>query len=269
MRLKGKVAIVTGAAGGIGRASAVLFAAEGARVTAVDVKKEGLGETVELVKRVGGEAHFSLTDVGNEEQVRTAVAETVARWGGVDILFNNAGIVLVKFLEETSESEWDRLMAVNLKSIFLGVKHTVPHMRRQGGGVILSTASISSFGGQFKTPAYVASKGAVMLLTKSLAMDYGADNIRVNCICPGITYTPMLQEHLEASGDPEGVLKKRLTRVPLGQVLTPDDIARGALYLVSDESKGVTGIAHVMDGGIISGFEYERAWTRTPRKEEL
>ena len=264
MRLKGKVAIVTGAAGGIGRASAILFAAEGARVTAIDVKQDGLSETVALVKQAGGEAHLSLTDVGRESQVKAVIDETVARWGRVDILFNNAGIVLVKFLEDTTEEEWDRLMAVNLKSIFLGVKHTVPHMRKQGGGVILSTASISSFGGQFKTPAYVASKGAVMLLTRSLAMDYGAFNIRVNCICPGITYTPMLQEHLEASGDPEGVLNKRLTRVPLGQVLTPVDIARGALYLVSDESKGVTGIAHVVDGGIISGFEYDRAWTQPP-----
>jgi len=264
MRLKDKVAVVTGAAGGIGRASAILFAAEGARVTAIDVKKEALNETVSLIQKAGGKAHLSLTDVGNEEQVKTAVAETVAQWGRVDVLFNNAGIVLVKFLEDTTEAEWDRLMAVNLKSIFLAVKHTVPHMRRRGGGVILSTGSISSFGGQFKTPAYVASKGAVMLLTRSLAMDYGADNIRVNCICPGITYTPMLQEHLEASGDPEGVLNRRLARVPLGQVLTPEDIARGALYLVSDESKGVTGIAHVVDGGIISGFEYDRAWTQPP-----
>jgi NAD(P)-dependent dehydrogenase (short-subunit alcohol dehydrogenase family) len=264
MRLKGKVAIVTGAAGGIGRASAILFAGEGARVTAIDVKEKALLETVALIQKAGGEAHPSLIDVGNSAQVKKAVDETVARWGRVDILFNNAGIVLVKFLEDTTEEEWDRLMAVNLKSIFLGVKHTVPHMRKQGGGVILSTASISSFGGQFKTPAYVASKGAVMLLTRSLAMDYGADNIRVNCICPGITYTPMLQEHLEASGDPEGVLKKRLTRVPLGQVMTPEDIARGALYLVSDDSKGVTGIAHVVDGGIIAGFEYDQAWTQPP-----
>jgi len=265
MKLKGRVAIVTGAAGGIGRASANLFAKEGARVTLVDVKKEALDETLALIQKEGGDARISLTDVGVEEQVKDCVDETVRGWGRVDILFNNAGIVLVKFLEDTSEREWDRLMSVNLKSIFLGVKHVVPHMRRQGGGVILSTASISSFGGQFKTPAYVASKGDVMQLTRSLAMDYGADNIRVNCICPGITYTPMLEEHLEASGDPEGVLKQRLTRVPLGQVLTPEDIARGALYLVSDDSKGVTGIAHVVDGGITAGFEYDRAWTQPPR----
>ena len=264
MRLKDKVAIVTGAAGGIGRASAILFAREDARVAVVDIKKEALAETAALIREAGGEVYLSVSDVANESEVKAVIDGTVARWGRVDILFNNAGIVLVKFLEDTTESEWDRLMAVNLKSIFFGVKQVVPHMRRQGGGVILSTASINSCGGLFKTPAYVASKGAVMLLTKSLAMDYGADNIRVNCICPGITYTPMLQEHLEASGDPKGVLEKRLTRVPLGQVLTPEDIARGALYLVSDESKGVTGIAHLVDGGIIAGFEYDRAWTRTP-----
>jgi len=195
--------------------------------------------------------------------VKTMIEVTVSRWGKVDILFNNAGIVLVKFLEETTAEEWDRVMGVNVKSIFLAVKYAVPYMRKQGGGVILSTASIGSFVGQFKTPAYVASKGAVMLLTKSLALDYGPDRIRVNCICPGITDTAMLREHIEASGDPQAVILERTARVPAGRFLMPEDIARAALYLVSDDSDGVTGIAHVVDGGLLAGAEYDSRRTHS------
>lgn len=260
MKLKDKVAVVTGAARGIGRASAVLFAKEGAKVTVADTRPDLGQETVRLIEAAGGEGYFALTDVSNEAQVKAMVDATVARWGRLDILFNNAGIALVKFLEETTEAEWDRLMAVNLKSIFLAVKHVVPRLRRQGGGVILNTASIGSFVGQFRTPAYVASKGAVMLLTKSLALDYGSDNIRVNCLCPGITDTPMFREHTEASGDPAAVMRKRKARVPLGRFLTAEDIAQAALYLVSDDSAGITGIAHVVDGGILAGAEYDASW---------
>ena len=260
MKLEGKVAVVTGAARGIGRASAILFAKEGAKVTVADTRVDMGVETTRLIENAGGEAQFIPTDVASEEQIRKMMLETVSRWGRIDILFNNAGIALVKFLEETSESEWDHLMGVNLKSIFFGVKHAVPYMRRQGGGVILNTASISSFVGQLRTPAYVASKGAVMMLTKSLAVDYGADNIRVNCICPGITDTPLLREHIECSSDPAAVVRERKARVPLGRFLTPEDIARAALYLVSEESEGVTGIAHVVDGGLLSAAEYSSSW---------
>jgi len=263
MKLKGKVAIVTGAARGIGHASAFLFAKEGARVTVAD-KCPDLGkETARLIDRAGGEAQFVETDVADEAQVKAMIEVTVSRWGKLDILFNNAGIVLVKFLEETTAEEWDRVMGVNVKSIFLAVKYAVPYMRKQGGGVILSTASIGSFVGQFKTPAYVASKGAVMLLTKSLALDYGPDRIRVNCICPGITDTAMLREHIEASGDPQAVILERTARVPAGRFLMPEDIARAALYLVSDDSDGVTGIAHVVDGGLLAGAEYDSRRTHS------
>lgn len=262
MKLTGKVAVVTGAARGIGRASAILFAKEGAKLTVADNRSELGQETVRLIEGAGGQAYFALTDVANEAQVRAMVNETVARWGRLDILFNNAGMVLVKFLEETTEAEWDRLMAVNLKSIFFAVKHAVPCMRRQGGGVILSTASTNGLVGQFKTPAYAASKGAVALLTKSLALDYGSDNIRINCICPGITDTPMLREHIEASGDAAAVIRERTARVPLGRFLKPEDIARAALYLVSDESDGVTGTALVVDGGMLAGAEYSSSWVK-------
>jgi NAD(P)-dependent dehydrogenase (short-subunit alcohol dehydrogenase family) len=260
MKLKDKVAVVTGAARGIGRASAILLAKEGAKVTVADNRPDLGQETARLIEEARGEAYFVLTDVTDEAQVKAMVETTIARWGRLDILFNNAGIVLVKFLEDTSAAEWDQVMGVNLKSIFLAVKYAVPHMRRRGGGGILSIASISSFVGQYKTPAYVASKGAVMLLTKSLALDYGADNIRVNCICPGITDTPMLREHIEASRDPAAFIREREARVPLGRFLTPEDIARAALYLVSDESDGVTGIAHLVDGGMLDGAEYNHGW---------
>lgn len=260
MKLKGKVAVVTGGARGIGRASAILFAKEGAKVVVADNRSDLGQETALLIEEAGSQAHFLLTDVTDETQVKAMVDDAVAHWGRIDILFNNAGIVLAKFLEDTTTAELDRVLSVNLKSIFLAVKQVVPHMRRQRGGVILNTASVNSFVGQFKLPVYTASKGAALLLTKSLALDYAVDNIRVNCICPGITDTPMLREHMEASGDPAAIIRERRARVPLGRFLTPQDIARAALYLVSDESDGVTGIAHVVDGGLIAGADYNANW---------
>jgi NAD(P)-dependent dehydrogenase (short-subunit alcohol dehydrogenase family) len=260
MRLEGKVAIVTGAARGIGRASAVLFAKEGAKVTVADVRP-GLGqETVDLIEGAGGQASFVPTDVSREADVENLVEQTVARWGRVDILFNNAAISKVTLLEDMSEAEWDHLMGVNLKSVFFGVKHVVPLMRRQGGGVILNMGSISGLVGQLRTPAYVASKGAVVLLSKTLALDYGADKIRVNCLCPGITDTPAFREHISSAANPEALIREREARVPLGRCLTPEEVARAALYLVSDDSVGVTGAAHLVDGGMLAGAEYSSTW---------
>lgn len=260
MKLAGKVAIVTGAARGIGRASALLFAKEGAKVTVADVRTDLGRETTDEIVRAGGVASFALTDVSKEDQVKKMVEETAARWGGIDILFNNAGYAQVKRVEETSEAEWDHLFAVNLKSVFFGVKQVVPIMRKQGGGVILNMGSISGLVGQLRTPAYVASKGAVVLLTKSLALDYGVDHIRVNCLCPGITDTPAFREHISSSSDPEALIRERQTRVPLGRFLSPEDVARAALYLVSDDSDGITGIAHLVDGGMLAAAEYSSAW---------
>src|ERR1700693_3438747 len=173
MKLPGRGAIVTGAAGGIGRAAVLAFAREGAKVSAVDINASGGSETVAIAADQSSEVVFERVDVGDEAEVKAVVDRTVARWGRLDILFNNAGVVLVKPLEETTEAEWDHLMSVNLKSIFFGCKHAIPHMRQAGGGAILNTGSIGSFAGQLNTPAYIASKGAVALLTKSLALDYG------------------------------------------------------------------------------------------------
>ena len=261
MKLKGKVAIVTGAAQGTGGASAILFAREGAKVTVADVRADLGEETAGLIRSAGGEAEFILTDVAKEADIKRMAEETISRWGRVDILFNNAGISLVKFLEQTSESEWDHLFNVNLKSIFFAVKYIVPQMRRQGGGVILNMGSIGSFVGQVRTPAYIASKGAIMLLSKSLAADYAVDNIRVNCICPGITDTPGFRESTsKQTAETATLLRERKARVPLGRFLTPEEIAKAALYLVSEDSEGVTGIAHLVDGGLLSVPEYSPTW---------
>jgi len=257
MKLRGRVAIITGAASGIGRASALTFAREGAQVTAADIDEEGGKETVARIQAEGHEAFSSRTDVTSEVEVKRMVEETIHRWGRIDILFNNAGIVLVKSLEETTEAEWDRVMSVNVKGAFLVTRHVVPHMRRNGGGAILNTGSIASFTGQAGTPVYTASKGAIALLTKSLALDFGRERIRVNCLCPGITDTPMLREHLGHGAEGEARIRARLSRVPLGEILEPEDVARAALYLVSDDSLGITGVLHVVDGGLLAAAEFD------------
>jgi NAD(P)-dependent dehydrogenase (short-subunit alcohol dehydrogenase family) len=256
VNLKDRVAIVTGAASGIGRASSIAFAREGARVTVADRDERGGTETVNIILAEGHEAFFASVDVTQESEIRQMVDETVNRWGRIDILFNNAGVLLVKTIEQMSGEEWDRVMAVNVKSAFLAAKHVVPHMRRMGKGAILNTGSIGSFTGQVSTPVYSASKGAIALLTKSLALDLGRDGIRVNCLCPGITDTPMLREHLGHGEEGEARIRTRLSRVPLGKILSPEDVARAAVYLVSDESEGITGILHVVDGGLIAASEF-------------
>jgi NAD(P)-dependent dehydrogenase (short-subunit alcohol dehydrogenase family) len=257
MKLQGKVAIVTGGASGIGRASAIAFAREGARVVVVDIDERNGEETVAAIATLGHDAFFARADVASETEVKRVVEETIARWGKIDILFNNAGVVLVKPLEEMTGEEWDRVMSINVKAAFLAIKHAVPHMRTSGGGAILNTGSIASFTGQLGTPVYSASKGAIALLTKSLALDFGRDRIRVNCICPGITDTPMLREHMGQGDEGEANIRTRLSRVPLGAILSPGDVARAALYLVSDDSAGITGILHVVDGGLLAAAEYD------------
>ncbi len=258
MKLIGKVAIVTGAASGIGRASAVAFARAGARVVVADRNSSGGQEVAAAISAEGHEAHFVHVDVSREADVKRLVEDTVALWKRIDVLFNNAGVLLVKSVEEMSEEEWDRVMAVNVKSAFFAIKHAVPYMRRTGGA-ILNTGSIGSFVGQVGTPVYSASKGAIALLTKSLALDLGRDNIRVNCICPGITDTPMLREHLGEGPDGESRIKERLSRVPLGKILSPEDVARAALYLVSEDSAGISGVLHVVDGGLLAAAEFDQS----------
>jgi NAD(P)-dependent dehydrogenase (short-subunit alcohol dehydrogenase family) len=257
MKLHGRVAIVTGAASGIGRASAIAFAREGAKVLALDLDEFNGQATVATICAEGNKAFFTKVDVSCEAEVKRAIEIVIARWGRIDILFNNAGVVLAKSIEQMTGDEWDRVMSVNVKAAFLAIKYSAPHMRRGGGGAILNTGSIASLTGQMGTPVYSASKGAIALLTKSLALDFGRDRIRVNCICPGITDTPMLREHLGQGAAGEARIRARLSRVPCGQILSPEDVARAALYLVSDDSIGISGVLHVVDGGLLAAAEYD------------
>ena len=256
-RLEARVALVSGAGSGIGQGIAELFAAEGAKVALLELDAAKGQETLERIHATGGEALLLPADVSKEADVRQAVAATLAAYGALHHLVNNAGIVLVKPLEECTEAEWDTVMAVNLKSVFLTVKHSLPALKRAEGATVVNVGSVSSFVGQGQTPSYVASKGAVMMLTKALALDYARYGIRVNCICPGITDTPLFRYHVSMTPDPEATLESRAARVPLGRFLTPRDIARAALYLSTDDSSGITGIAHVVDGGYLAAAEWD------------
>jgi 3-oxoacyl-[acyl-carrier protein] reductase len=252
-KLENRVALITGAGSGMGRATAQLFGGEGASVVVADVNAAGAQETVENIRAAGGKAVASCTDVTKASQVETMINLAIQTYGRIDILHNNAGVIIVKFLEDTSEEEWDWVMGVNVKSIFLAVKHAVPWMKRQGGGCIINTASTGSFMGQYMTPAYIASKGAVLLLTKTLSLDYAKFNIRVNCICPGAVDTPMLRRHFNNSPDPELAARREQDLMPIGRFLEPEEIAEGALYLASDAARGVTGTSLVIDGGSLAG----------------
>jgi len=256
-RLEGQTAWISGAASGIGEATAQLFAAEGARVALVDVQAD-LGEHAHsAIRAAAGDAVFLACDVAREDQVRASIEQTVARFGGLQILVNCAGIVHVQLLHGYSQEQWDRLMGVNVKSIFFSIKHGLAHLRKNPRSYMVNIGSISSFVGQASTPAYTASKYAVLGLSRSIALDYAALGLRCNCVCPGITDTPMLREHLNKTPDPKATLSKRVRRVPLGAALKPMEIARAVLYLSCEDSAGVTGTSLVVDGGYLAAAEWE------------
>jgi NAD(P)-dependent dehydrogenase (short-subunit alcohol dehydrogenase family) len=253
-RFEGRVAVVTGAASGIGLGIAERFAEEGAWVALLD-QHETDGETAATkIGNSGGICEFFRVDVSSEPDVVQALQRVTRRFGGVHHLVNNAGIVLVKGVEDCTVEEWDRVMNVNLKSVFLMVKHSLLWLRQSAGATVVNIGSVSSLIAQQGTPAYVASKGAVLLLSKALALDLAP--IRVNCVCPGITDTPMLRSHVNATPDPEKTLQERLARVPLRRALLPRDIAETVLYLSSDQSSGVTGTSVVVDGGYTAAAEW-------------
>jgi len=261
-RLKDAVAWISGGASGIGEGVARLFAAEGAAVAVVD-QQEGAGRRVaDQITASGGRALFIQCDVSNDEQVRKSVELTTGRWGSLQIIVNCAGITHVKPLHEHTEQDWDRLMGVNLKSIFLSTKHGIAYLRKNKRSYIVNIGSISCMVGQAVTPAYCASKGAVLPLTRCIALDYAVDGVRCNCVCPGITDTPMLRKHLSHAPDPEGALRERLKRVPIGIALTPHDIAKSVLYFSCEDSAGVTGTSLVIDGGYIATAEWHTDRTK-------
>jgi NAD(P)-dependent dehydrogenase (short-subunit alcohol dehydrogenase family) len=256
-RLQGQVAWVSGAASGIGAAVARLFAAEGAQVVLADVQTAPGKQVEKEIAGAGGAALFLPCDVTQEKQVHEAVDQAAARFGGLHIVVNCAGIIQVGPLHELDSRQWDHLMGVNLKSIYFSLKYAWPHLSRNRLSYMVNTGSISSFVGQAATPAYTASKYAVLGLSRSIALDYASAGLRCNCVCPGITDTPMLREHLDKTGDPQAALAKRLRRVPLGKAIQPSEIARAVLYLSCEDSAGVTGTSLVVDGGYLAAAEWE------------
>jgi 3-oxoacyl-[acyl-carrier protein] reductase len=246
MRLPNKIALITGAGSGMGRASAILFAEEGAKIAVADIDRKGGQQTVELIKQKGGDAIFVETDVSKASDVERMIKTTVDHFGRLDILFNNAGLPMLPTpVEDIKEEQWDKVMAVNVKGIFLGCKYAIPVLKRQGGGAIINTASISGVRPRPGQSAYSTSKGAAIILTKALAVELASHKIRVNCINPVATETPMLPK---LGATPEAA-KGIVATIPIGRMAQAKDIAYAALYLASDEAYMVTGVGLDVDGG--------------------
>jgi NAD(P)-dependent dehydrogenase (short-subunit alcohol dehydrogenase family) len=250
-RLEGKVALITGAGSGMGREACLVFTSEGARVAAVDVDPSTLGQTAEAVRAADGEIATFVADVAVEEQVRDVVAGAVERFGALHVLYNNAGVLWrdrdVSVLE-TDEEVWDRVFAINLKGMVWVCKYGIPHLIEAGGGSIVNTGSTSALlGDTIPQDAYTASKGAVISLTRNLAVQFGPKGVRANCIHPGFTDTPM---QTVRTSDP-GWVVAATAEIPLGRLASARDIVNAALFLASDEAAYVTGTELVVDGGAV------------------
>jgi len=251
-RLDGKVAVITGAASGIGAATAVRFAREGAAVVVGDLNEAGGAEVVARCTAAGGRACFQRADVSLEADVQALVARAVRGYGRLDVIFNNAGLGgAIGPIDETSVDDWDRSLAVLLRSVFLGMKHAIPEMRKRGGGSIISTASVAGIRGGLGPHAYSAAKAAVINLTRSVALEVGKDKIRVNCICPGGINTPLISNRVPGGEPVAAQFMANLQPIPRAGV--GDDIAAMALFLASDESAFVSGAAMVVDGALTAG----------------
>jgi NAD(P)-dependent dehydrogenase (short-subunit alcohol dehydrogenase family) len=251
--LDGKRALITGGASGIGRATALLFASEGARIAIADLNEDGGCDVVRQIRTSGAQATFIHCDVSQAVDCERAVKETIEVFGGLDILFNNAGIIRRTDVLHITEEEWDRVMTVNIKSVFLMSRYAIPTMIMGGGGVIINTGSGWGLVGGRNAVSYCASKAAVVNMTRAMALDHGAQNIRVNCVCPGDTNTPMLRDEAQQLGRQAEVFLREAADRPLQRIGTPEEIAQAVLYLASDAASYITGTALVVDGGGLAG----------------
>jgi NAD(P)-dependent dehydrogenase (short-subunit alcohol dehydrogenase family) len=253
-RFTAKVAVVTGAGVGIGQATALQLAAEGASVVVLDREAETAQETAALIRSEGGSARSVTCDLTAPAQVAAAFEQVESDVGGVDVLVNNAGVVRYGPVDEFSDEDWDLVIDTNVKGTFLTVKHAVPSMRRRGGGAIVNTASTQAFASQQLVAAYSASKGAIVSMTRTLALDHAKDGIRVNCVCPGSVQTPMLRYGAEllVDADPEMTMQEWGGLHPLGRLIQPEEVAAMIVFLASDDAAAITGAPYLVDGGLLA-----------------
>ena len=254
MRLAGRNAVVTGAASGIGRETALRFAQEGAAVVCADLDAEGAGTVAAEIAGKGGAAHAAGADITSEADAARLAEEALAALGGIDVLVNNAGVTILGGVAELTEADWQREIDINLSGAYRVTKAIWPHLAEAGGGTILSTASIAGVVGVRQDAAYVASKAGLIMLTRCMALDGAPLGIRANCVCPGFVHTPMFEDYLAEQADPEASLARCAGRTPLGRIGTTRDIADGFVYLASDDARWITGTALVIDGGLTIGL---------------
>jgi len=250
-RFEGKVALITGGGSGIGRATAIGFASEGAKVVIDDINSEGGEETLRMIKSAGGEAIFFKADISKAAEVEALLQKTIETYGRLDCAFNNAGVgEPLKRMGKTSEDNWDRVMATNLKGVYLCMKYEIPHMYKQRKGAIVNTASMAGLKGLAGQAAYVASKHGVVGLTKSAAIEYATTGIRINAVCPGVINTPLIARGLK---DRPYLEKSYVQMEPIGRLGKPEEIAAAVLWLCSDEASFVVGSVFPVDGGVVAG----------------
>lgn len=255
-RFENKVIIVTGAGKGIGAATAKAFAAEGGHVAVADVDIAAGQHTVKQIHDAGGQAIFVQCDVSKSADVQRLIAETVRAFGGIDVLYNNAGVARYGTVDEMSEDDWDWVLDINLKGTFLTCKYAIPELRKRGGGAIVNTASVQAFATQRTVAAYAASKGGVLSFTKTVALDHAKDNIRCNCIAPGSIHTPMLDDsaHTFSPDNPEAAIAGWGKLHPIGRVGKPEEVAQLVLFLSSEDSSFCTGACYEVDGGLLANL---------------
>jgi NAD(P)-dependent dehydrogenase (short-subunit alcohol dehydrogenase family) len=258
MQLKDKIAIITGAASGIGKATSLVFGREGAKVLCADINADGAEAVARQIADTGGEAASFQVDVAEEAQVQAMVADAVSRWGALHALYNNAGIGTGNPVTQVTVEEWDRMHAINLRGVFLGTKHAIPEMLKAGGGAIVNTASDAGLMGTPMLSSYCATKGGVVMFTKSTAVEWAGMGIRINCVCPGVIRTPILDPMLamaQAAGVSNDEMWKRMGKShPIGRVGEPSEVGEAVAFLCSDRASFITGVAMPVDGGMAAGF---------------